>query len=169
MFGPKNAPATQVQYMYLSRPPPHLAHTQNEEAIIRSPKYRPVKGVVVTVTQFDGIPMADMFKVVHYWSFDSTAKSANQTSASTTSSSCMVRVGLHVHFTKSTMFKGQINSGVKDELTVLSKKWCVRCLYNLFLLSILFTFPLFLFYFVTYLGGVYYEIPSEFIVIPTTT
>jgi len=30
----------------------------------------PTKGVVLTVTQFDGIPMADVFKVLQYWSFE---------------------------------------------------------------------------------------------------
>ena len=61
--------------------------------------------------------MADVFKVLQYWTFDQNANS--QSSALTT-----VRVGMAVHFIKSSMLKAKIHAGVKDELVDHSKSWC---------------------------------------------
>jgi hypothetical protein len=61
--------------------------------------------------------MADTFKVVQYWIFESNIRSSN-------SSSTMARVGVSVFFLKQTMFKSQVNGGVKDELSIAAKKWC---------------------------------------------
>lgn len=104
MFGPKNAPATQVQYLYLPC----------KENIVGGAKsfddlkgFKPLRGLVLTITQFDGIPMADVFKVMQYWTFESNSSS---------SQSCMVRVGVAMHYIKSTMFKSQILNGTKEEL-----------------------------------------------------
>ena len=96
MFGPKNAPAMQSQYLH----------------VIEGTRVAPSKFVVLTVTQFDGIPMADTFKVVQYWCYEQCTNE------------CITRVGVTVHFMKSTMFKSQVISGVRNELKVAVKQWC---------------------------------------------
>ena len=103
MFGPKNAPATQTQYLYLL----------GDSNTGLSNKKKPVKAIILTVTQFDQIPLADCFKVCQYWLFEDREVD-----------SCAVRIGIHIHFIKSTLLRGQVISGSKDELTVLVKKYC---------------------------------------------
>ena len=75
--------------------------------------------------------MADTFKVVQYWIFESDIRShqhvhnSSSCSASSNSSSrTIARVGVSVFFLKQTMFKSQVNGGVKDELSIAAKKWC---------------------------------------------
>jgi hypothetical protein len=80
------------------------------------PTLRPSRLVVLTITQFDGIPMADVFKVMQYWTFETSLSHA---------ASCSVKVGLALHYIKSSMFKSQIFNGTKDELSELIKKWLV--------------------------------------------
>jgi hypothetical protein len=80
-------------------------------------RHHPRRGCVMTVTQFDGIPMADCFKVVQYWSFERGGP--GKSAASTT-----VRSDVAVHFVKKTILRGQVVSGVRDELRELSKRWC---------------------------------------------
>jgi hypothetical protein len=104
MFGPKNAPATQTQYLYLL----------GDSNTGRNSKNKPVKAVILTITQFDQIPLADCFKVCQYWLFEDGV-----------AGSCAVRIGIHIHFIKSTLLRSQVISGSKDELTVLVKKYCV--------------------------------------------
>lgn len=96
IFGPKNAPTAQMHYLHASNN--DFSHENSY--------------IIMTVTQFDGIPMADMFKIVQYWSFQ--PKSTTEVS---------LIVGVHVHFVKSTMFKHQVVGNVREELTVLAKKW----------------------------------------------
>lgn len=102
MFGPKNAPATQVQYLYLPCKENIAGAAKGVDDLRR---FKPSRGLVLTITQFDGIPMADVFKVMQYWTFESL-----------TNSSCTVRVGVAMHYIKSTMFKSQILNGTKEEL-----------------------------------------------------
>lgn len=108
-FGPKNAPATQTQYLYI--------FSSNAAASGSGPvqlaSLNPSRGCVLTVTQFDGIPMADVFKVMHYWTFELDGAKT------------MMRIGVAVHFIKNSMLKSQISSGVRDELGVLSRRWCL--------------------------------------------
>ena len=69
--------------------------------------------------------MADTFKVVQYWIFESDTRSHHHhVHNSSSSSSTMVKVGVSVFFLKQTMFKSQVNGGVKDELSIAAKKWC---------------------------------------------
>ena len=100
MFGPKNAPATQNQYLH----------------VCSGTSSSPTKFIVVTVTQFVGIPMTDMFKVVQYWCYEKSDDASSNTST--------VYIGVKVHFIKQTMFKSQILSGTRDEVGVGAKKWC---------------------------------------------
>eukprot|EP01038_Epipyxis_sp_PR26KG_P006425 gene6425-8843_t len=111
MFGPKNAPATQTQYLYL--PCDKNIEERNLESL---ETLRPRHGVILTITQFDGIPMADVFKVLQYWTFEPSALFSDKST---------IRVGLHVHFTKASMFKSQIAGGTKEELTDQVKKWFI--------------------------------------------
>ena len=104
MFGPKNAPGTQVQYLYL---PCKENIVGGARSIDDLKEIKPLRGLVLTITQFDGIPMADVFKVMQYWTFE-TVGLPSQT--------CMVRVGVAMHYIKSTMFKSQILNGTKEEL-----------------------------------------------------
>jgi hypothetical protein len=110
MFGPKNAPAKQTQFLYLyGRGSGKISTFEDLKSC------RPRRGVVLTMTQFDGIPMADMFKVLQYWGFEDHGSSD--------SPAVLMSIGVHIHFIKSTLLKGQIVSGVRDELAVLSKKY----------------------------------------------
>lgn len=109
MFGPKNAPGTQVQYLYL---PHDLKGGAAGGDTLQS--VRPRRGIILNITQFDGIPMADVFKVLQYWSFSCSPTDPNKT---------VVRVGLAMHYIKSSLFKSQIFGGTKDELSDQLKKW----------------------------------------------
>lgn len=114
MFGPKNAPAKQMHYLYLP------IETDVVEAKILSSieylkKQSPKRGVVMIVTEFTGIPMADCFKIVQYWSFEKCSKNPKNTNIS---------IGVAVHFIKYTLLKAQVRDGVKEELTLVAKNWC---------------------------------------------
>jgi hypothetical protein len=97
MFGPKNAAAQQTQFLYID---------SNDRGIVTTV-------LVTTVTQFDGFPFADKFKVVQYW----LAASAEDTSKS------VIKVGVKLYFNSGTIFKSQIISGTVSELKVLSEHW----------------------------------------------
>lgn len=60
----------------------------------------------LTVTQLDGIPFSDCFKVLQYWVCTRGADPQR------TAVTCAVGV----HFIKSTMMKGNITSGVREEM-----------------------------------------------------
>ena len=116
MFGPKNAPAKQTHYLYLpmkSSVDGGSGKDKEDTAAIIIGKQVVPKGVIMIITQFDGIPMADCFKIVQYFSFDRGAKPGSLTA----------RIGVHVHFVKYTMLKAQVRDGVKEELSVLAQKW----------------------------------------------
>jgi hypothetical protein len=93
-IGPKNALASQM----------HLLHRSNNDES---------SFLVLTISQFEGFPMADYFKVLQYWAFQPV----------TTKSSTTVTVGLHIHYIRTTMLKSQISAGVKAELELQSKRW----------------------------------------------
>jgi hypothetical protein len=121
MFGPKNAPAKQTHYLYLPMKPSASigdsgsgSGKDKETAAETIGKQEVPKGVVMIITQFDGIPMADCFKIVQYFSFDRGERPGTLSA----------RVGVHVHFVKYTMLKAQVRDGVKEELSVLAQKWC---------------------------------------------
>jgi len=107
MFGPKNAPGTQVQYLYV----PHDVSTEENLKLVR-----PKRGIILNITQFDGIPMADVFKVLQYWTFMSHPSDESKT---------IVKVGLAMHYIKSSLFKSQIFGGTRDELSDQLKKWFI--------------------------------------------
>lgn len=108
MFGPKNAPTMQTQYLYLPGGRKHAPDVASLGTV------HPARGVIMTLTCFQGIPMCDVFKVLQYWSFEINAADNSRTE---------MRVGLAIHYMKSTMFKAQIYGGSKEELTVQSLKW----------------------------------------------
>ena len=110
MFGPKNAPTMQTQYLYL---PGWNKKTQPLTSSLLD-NARPARGVIMTLTSFQGIPMCDVFKVLQYWSFEWNHGDHNRTE---------MRVGLAIHYMKTSMFKAQIYGGSKEELTVQSLKW----------------------------------------------
>jgi len=105
MFGPKNAPGTQIQYLYL----PHDVSTEQNLSSVR-----PKRGIILNITQFDGIPMADVFKVLQYWTFMNHPTDCNKT---------VVKVGLAMHYMKTSLFRSQIFGGTRDELSDQLKKW----------------------------------------------
>lgn len=106
MFGPKNAPTKQCHYAYL---PSKIARTSTSMEELKNCK--PKKFIVLFITQFDGIPMADVFKVLQYWSFEDTDKG------------CYAKAVLAIHYVKSSMFKGQILSGSKEEIVTQVASW----------------------------------------------
>jgi hypothetical protein len=55
-----------------------------------------------------------VFKVLQYWNFEVNANDVSKTD---------VRVGLAIHYMKTSMFKSQIFGGSKEELTEQSLKW----------------------------------------------
>jgi hypothetical protein len=108
MFGPKNATAKQKQYLYLPR-----SSDASTDSITRA-----CSGVVLTATQFEGIPMCDVFEVLMYWSFRACSSTGGHVGKQT-----CVAMSCGVNYLKSTLLKGQIFAGVKEELEVLSKNW----------------------------------------------
>ena len=119
MFGPKNAPAKQNHYLYL--PTKNNKNDNNDESCSSFIDRQNVpKGVIMIVTQFDGIPMADCFKIIQYWSFEDSINSLSTT----------VRIGVSVHFVKYTVLKTQVRDGVKEELSVVANNWCKFALNN---------------------------------------
>jgi hypothetical protein len=109
MFGPKNAPTNQTQFLYI---PGLKEKNLSAEELAR---INPTRGVIMTLTFFLGIPMCDVFKVLQFWSFEQ--------SASNPAAATQIKVGLAIHYMKSTMFKSQIFGGSKEELTEQSAKW----------------------------------------------
>jgi hypothetical protein len=125
MFGPKNATAKQIQYLFL----PELSLNQNKKSnatpasgstneagsypLDDISSIKTIRnGCILTATQFEGIPMSDVFEVLQYWSFHKV--SSEQTCFS---------IGVTVNFLKGTLVRGQILAGTKEELAVLSKQW----------------------------------------------
>jgi hypothetical protein len=130
MFGPKNATAKQIQYLSLPELDQESAHGNGATAggagggataggEGKSPHFdisslrKARHGCILTATQFEGIPMSDVFEVLQYWTFQKVSPERS-----------MIRVGVTVNFLKGTLVKGQILAGTKEELTVLSKQWC---------------------------------------------
>jgi hypothetical protein len=105
MFGPKNATAKQIQYLYLPE------HKSGGDALGIKKVH---SGAILTATQFEGIPMADVFEVLQYWTFHSVQNKRRT----------VIRVGVGLNILKTTLLKGQILTGVKEELAVLAKQWC---------------------------------------------
>lgn len=120
MFGPKNALSTQNHYLYVTNQLGEHQPPAGEDVNEWLERLTPVKLLVMTITQFDSIPMADVFKVVQYWAFESVKAADGTIDFSRVS----VRVGLNVHFVKYTMIKSQISQGTQMELVVMSKSWC---------------------------------------------
>ena len=78
--------------------------------------------------------MADCFKIFQYYYFEhidtpNTSGASSGASGNTAVSvpmydhSTNIIVALNIHFVKPTMFKGQVNSGVKVEVTEVAKRW----------------------------------------------
>lgn len=109
MFGPKNAPSNQTQYLYL---PNNNNYTITKDIDLNI--IRPTSGLILTITYFEGIPMCDVFKVCHYSSFELHKSNPDYS---------IVNIGLVVHFLKNSMFKYQIQSGTKEEVIEQSLKW----------------------------------------------
>jgi hypothetical protein len=129
MFGPKNATARQVQYLHI---PEWVDKESSLVTVANLNKLHPISNaIVMTATQFEGIPMADVFKVYMYWTFEavrtaeeqSECSTGERTGEATAASLCRVRMGLRVDYLKSTMLKSQIFAGTKEELVVLCKQW----------------------------------------------
>eukprot|EP01041_Mallomonas_annulata_P000512 gene512-983_t len=137
MFGPKNATANQIQYLYI---PKHILDKIKEDSIINKIslfqsleriKLKPKQFVILTITDFIGIPVSDCFKILQYWSFYRNTQlqhghnnKGNNSTTSTSGRNCIAKIGCHVHFVKSTMLKAQISAGTESELQVMSTKWC---------------------------------------------
>jgi len=111
MFGPPMALTKQTQYLYI---PNHTPDTTDPHTVssLLSNSVHPSKCVVMFITQFEGIPFADTFKVVQYFTIE-TKSSSNAMKKK----QALIRVGVNIFFVKSTMFKGNIISGTKDEMT----------------------------------------------------
>jgi len=143
MFGPKNAPTVQNHYLYIpkrrkkasecsdnsasssnaidssaeeskSQEAKTTEHDSGDSAARIVDNETPSQGVVLTVTNLDGVPMCDVFRVTQYWSFHKNPQNSAQT---------VLRVGLNVFFVKSSMLKSQIYSGSKDEIVPFTAKW----------------------------------------------
>ena len=75
----------------------------------------------LTVTQLDGIPFSDCFKVLQYWV---CVRGADPLQTAVT---CAVGV----HFIKSTMMKGNITSGVREEMVPQVKRLLASIVANI--------------------------------------
>lgn len=107
MFGPKNAPTKQTHYLFV----PFENTNNNEFSIENIAKSKINKFAILFITQFDGVPMADVFKVLQYQFYENV------------DNKCTVRIGLQMHYIKSSMFKSQIMSGTKEELGSQIASW----------------------------------------------
>jgi hypothetical protein len=103
MFGPKMAPTKLKQFVHL--------YSEFEEEI--SLHTEPHTMVIFNLSFCEGVPMADIFKVLQYWVF----------TTSDDKKSCDVSIGMSVHYLKSSLFKSQIFSGAKDEMTGQIEAW----------------------------------------------
>lgn len=88
---------------------------------------RSAQGVVVsvtflTVTQLDGIPFSDCFKVLQYWTCERGPDPVKQT---------VVTCAVGVHFIKSTMMKSNITSGVREEMVPQVKRLLASIVLNI--------------------------------------
>lgn len=108
MFGPKNAPTKQTHYFYV---PLESSGDGSDFTIENIAKSKINKFAILFITQFDGVPMADVFKVLQYQFYENV------------DNKCTVRIGLQMHYIKSSMFKGQIMSGTKEELGSQIASW----------------------------------------------
>ncbi len=120
MFGPKNAPASAKQYLYLAGEGSQY-HTaslsgtgigSDSAATLDSP----FRGLLFSVTSFEGIPMSSSFRVLQYWQFE-----ASQSHPATHT---RVRISFRIFYVSSCMFTSKIEQGTKDELGPVSEKWC---------------------------------------------
>lgn len=102
-IGPKNAPATQTHYL-------HTPHGTDGMVDNSAGSF-----LVLTMSKFDGVPLADYFKILQYWAF----------STGPDPGTCIVKMGLHIHLLKQTILRSQLTAGVKEELIVLSKRWLI--------------------------------------------
>ena len=118
MFGPKNAPAKQNHYIYIPLKNDKKDETETTASFLG--RQEVPKGLIMIITQFDGIPMADCFKIVQYWSFEDSVNAVSTT----------VRIGVFVHFVKYTMLKAQVRDGVKEEITAIANNWCKFALHR---------------------------------------
>lgn len=110
-MGPANASAQQIQYLFVDKP------WQGSD--LTEMKYH--CGIIFTVTQFTHIPMADVFKVLQYWSFEPKKGIVARNNPCT-----IVCMYVGVHYNKYTMLKSKILSGTKDDLTAFVKAWTVH-------------------------------------------
>ena len=114
-MGPKNATANAVQYLYV---PKNLAFDSSRP--INS--WNVHRGVILTITVFQGIPMADVFKVMQYWTFE---PSKDSLTGLPKKDSTTVRMAVAIHYCKMTMLKSSILAGTVSDVSVLVQKWCV--------------------------------------------
>lgn len=117
MFGPKFAPIKQIQYLYI--PDGNVKSFEDLEG------HLPQQAVVLFITKFEGIPMADVFKVLQYWIIDQNPHHEASPSpvAELGRSAVYLQVGVAIHYVKSSLFKSQILSGTRDEVTPQIKKY----------------------------------------------
>jgi hypothetical protein len=119
-MGPENASAQQTQYLYVDKP----WAGKGGDTDLSGMKYH--KGLILTVTQFTHIPMADVFKVLQYWSFEPKKRTGSiSDNKKHEKHATIVQMCVGVHYNKYTMLKSKILSGTKDDLVVMVKTWAV--------------------------------------------
>ena len=108
--GPKNVPSNQVHYLYtdlVADGLPGAAGGDHENSYV----------MALLITQIEGVPMSDCFKVMHYFAFAATTDPVSGRAVT------QYTAAYNIHFIKSTMFKSNIVSGVKDELVITTKHY----------------------------------------------
>jgi hypothetical protein len=108
MFGPKMAPTKLKQYIFL-----YCEHETIFDSDYTMEDITPSSMIVLNVSFCEGVPLADIFKVLQYWTF----------STSLDGKSCEVGIGFGIHYLKSSMFKSQIASGARDEMIKQIDDW----------------------------------------------
>jgi hypothetical protein len=126
MFGPKNCSVKQDQYLSLLVP----TDVANKSGSLSLDQFRVYGGVLLTIYEFDGIPMGDVFKVLQYYIFTpatvlsrDAARGVAIVNSNGKENGSQVAVGLTIHFRKSTMFKSQIISGSSEESGAQARNW----------------------------------------------
>ncbi len=106
MFGPKMAPTKLKQY--ISFYCDEVIEDEEWKHSPNNPIIEPTSMIIFNLSSCEGVPMADVFEVLQYWTFQTNHNNPN---------TCEITIGFGIHYTKPSMFKSQIASGAKDEIT----------------------------------------------------
>lgn len=99
-IGPKNAPTAQKQYALTDKSGGGFGLSSLSSVVF------------LIVSKFEEIPFSDCFKVLQYWVLEKGSRP----------DTTRVALGVGLHFNKSTMMRGKIESGAKEEMVTQARR-----------------------------------------------